>query len=57
MNKIVFYIAVLIGIFLMIVYYKGSSNVISSSGSAIGNLVLFLQGRDKAGTVASYPKG
>jgi hypothetical protein len=57
MNKIVFYIAVLIGIFLMIVYYKGSTSVISSGGSAIGNLVLFLQGRNTKGTVSGYPQG
>lgn len=57
MSKIVFYIAVLIGIFLMIVYYKGSTSVIGTSGSAIGNLILFLQGRDKNGTMANYPKG
>lgn len=57
MSKVVFYIAVLIGIFLVIVYYKGSTSVINSGGSAIGNLVLFLQGRNTQGTVANYPQG
>lgn len=56
MNKAIFYIAVLIGIFLVIVYYKGSTSVISTSGSAIGNLILFLQGRNTKGTVANYPR-
>lgn len=56
MNKIVFYIAVLIGLFLVIVYYKGTTQVISTGGSALGNLVLFLQGRNKSGTVANYPR-
>lgn len=55
MSKAIFYIAVLIGIFLVVVYYKGTSNVISTSGSAIGNLVMFLQGRTTKGTVANYP--
>lgn len=55
MSKIVFYIAVLIGLFLVIVYYKGSTSVIGTSGSAIGNMILFLQGRDKNGTTANYP--
>jgi hypothetical protein len=56
MSKAIFYIAVLIGIFLIIVYYKGSTSVISTSGSAIGNLILFLQGRNTKGTVANYPQ-
>lgn len=56
MQKTIFYIAVLIGIFLVIVYYRGSTSVISSSGSAIGNLVLFLQGRNTKGTISGYPQ-
>jgi hypothetical protein len=56
MSKVVFYIAVLIGIFLVIVYYRGSTAVIGTSGSALGNLVLFLQGRNTQGTVANYPQ-
>lgn len=55
MSKVIFYIAVLIGLFLVIVYYKGTTSVVSSGGSAIGNLVLFLQGRNSKGTVANYP--
>lgn len=56
MSKAVFYIAVLIGIFLIIVYYKGSTSVISTSGSALGNLVMFLQGRDTKGNLSNYPQ-
>lgn len=55
MSKAIFYIAVLIGIFLVIVYYKGSSSVISTSGSALGNLVMFLQGRNSNGQITNYP--
>lgn len=56
MSKIIFYIAVLIGIFLMIVYYKGSTAVIGTSGSAIGNLIMFLQGRNGQGQISNYPQ-
>lgn len=56
MKQAVFYMAVLIGIFLVIVYYKGSTSVISTSGSALGNLVLFLQGRNTQGQITNYPQ-
>lgn len=56
MSKAIFYIAVLIGIFLVIVYYKGSTSVISTSGSALGNLVMFLQGRNSQGNITNYPQ-
>lgn len=56
MSKIVFYIAVLVGIFLIIVYYRGSSAVIGQSGSAIGNLIMFLQGRNANGQITQYPQ-
>jgi hypothetical protein len=56
MKNIIFYIAVLIGIFLVIVYWKGSTAVIGTSGSAIGNLILFLQGRGKDGQITNYPQ-
>lgn len=57
MSKAIFYIAVLIGIFLVIVYYKGSTAVIGTSGSALGNLVMFLQGRNSNGQITNYPQG
>lgn len=56
MSKIAFYIAALIALFLVIVYYRGTTSVISTSGSAIGNMILFLQGRDKGGHTANYPQ-
>lgn len=56
MSKAIYYIAVLIGIFLIVVYYKGSTSVISTSGSAIGNLVMFLQGRNSSGQISNYPQ-
>lgn len=56
MSKIAFYIAALIALFLVVVYYKGSTKVISTSGSAIGDMILFLQGRDTKGNVANYPQ-
>lgn len=57
MSKAIYYIAVLIGIFLIIVYYKGSTSVIGTSGSAIGNLIMFLQGRNSSGQISNYPQG
>lgn len=55
MNKIVFYGAVLIGLFLVVVYYKGTASDINAGGGALGNLVLFLQGRNTSGQTANYP--
>jgi hypothetical protein len=56
MKNAIFYIAVLIGLFLVIVYFKGSTAVINSGGSAISNLVLFLQGRNSNGQITNYPQ-
>jgi hypothetical protein len=56
MNRVIFYAAVLIGLFLVIVYYRGSTAVINSGGSALGRLILFLQGRDANGRITNYPQ-
>lgn len=57
MSRAIYYIAVLIGIFLVVVYYKGTTSVIGSTGSAIGNLIAFLQGRSPGqANVSNYPQ-
>jgi hypothetical protein len=56
MQRAIFYAAVLIGLFLVIVYYRGSTSVINAGGSAIGKLILFLQGRDANGHITNYPQ-
>lgn len=55
MNKIIVFGAVLIGIFLFLVYYKGAGADIGAGSSAIDKLILLFQGRNNHGVVANYP--
>ncbi len=56
MGKIIFYMFVLILVYLLIVYYKGTSSVAGTIGGQLQNIVLYLQGRNSAGKVADYPQ-
>lgn len=53
--KIVFWIAILIGIYLLIAYYRGTSSVLTVFGQFVDQTILFLQGRKSDGTVSNYP--
>lgn len=55
MGKAIYYIAILIGLFLVVVYYKGFSSDVGATGGAVSKLVLFLQGRDTNGNITNYP--
>lgn len=57
MGKSVWYIFVLILVFLLVVYYKGVTSDVSTSGGVLEKIILFLQGRNSSGTVAAYPGG
>jgi hypothetical protein len=52
--KVVFWIAVLIGLYLLVSYYKGTQAIISTGGGIVTKLVLFLQGRTESGKNAGY---
>jgi hypothetical protein len=54
--KVIFWIAVLIGLYLLVSYYKGTQAIMSTGGSFITKMVLFLQGRNEAGSNAGYAK-
>lgn len=55
MSKYIYWIAVLIGLFLVLVYYKGFSSDVGATGGAVSKLVLFLQGRSSTGNITQYP--
>lgn len=55
MMKVGFWIFLLILVYLLISYYKGTTGLINVFGSFFDQTVLFLQGRKADGTVGSYP--
>lgn len=57
MNKFMFYAFILILVYILIVYYKGTGSTVSYMGQFIDRTILFLQGRDQAGNQAGYPVG
>lgn len=58
MNRLFWYMFVLILVLLLVAYYKGTTSVIKTGGQAVGNLAMILQGRNPSnGQFASYPGG
>lgn len=58
MSKVITYGAILIGLFLVVVYYRGASSDAQAGASGIGSIISLLQGRGtNGGSVANYPTG
>lgn len=55
MSKVIFYAAALIGVFLILVYYKGATSDVNAGAHGLGRLILFLQGRNSTGQLSNYP--
>lgn len=55
--KVVFWIFVLILVYLLVSYYKGTVAVGNVFSDFVQKLVLFLQGRDANGNAGSYAQG
>lgn len=55
MQKAIFFGACLIGLFLVVVYYKGASNVLGTGGGILDKTILYLQGRGSNGNITNYP--
>lgn len=56
-GSIVWYIFILIAIFLVVIYYKGSTAVGGTFLQGLQNETLFLQGRNAQGQITNYPTG
>lgn len=56
MNKILFYMFILIMTLVLVAYYKGSSSILQTFGGFVDKTILFLQGRNEAGEFANYPQ-
>jgi len=57
MNKTITLAAFLIGLLLVLAFYVGATNVLSTGGGVLNTLFLTLQGREAQGNFASYPGG
>lgn len=57
MKNWMWYVFLLILVFLVVVYYKGSSSVAGTGGTILDRTILYLQGRNSSGNVAAYPQG
>jgi hypothetical protein len=54
--KVIFWIVTLIGIYLLVSYYKGTVAVAKVASDFFTKTILFLQGRDAQGHVGGYAK-
>lgn len=57
MSKGLFYLAVLTGMLMILAYYVGASNLLSTGGSVAQKLGYTFSGRDAQGHFANYPQG
>lgn len=55
MSKTIFYIAVLVGLIIVVAFYAGSTNLVVAISKALNAILLALQGRTSKGLFASYP--
>lgn len=53
--KIIYWIFILIFVYLLVAYYRGSASVLSVFGDFVDKTILFLQGRDSTGKQTDYP--
>lgn len=56
MGKVTNYIFLLIALLIVVVYYKGTSDVVVNTGASVRRVINTLQGRNDQGEFANYPK-
>lgn len=56
MKQVIFWMFILIVIYLLVAYYKGTVAVGGVFSDFMQKMVLFLQGRDSQGRVSGYAK-
>lgn len=57
MNKGLFYLAVLTGMLMILAYYVGASQLLTTAGNVGQKLGYTFSGRDANGHFAAYPQG
>jgi hypothetical protein len=56
MQKVIWYVFILILVFIIVAYYKGFTQDVQTTGGAVARIILYLQGRNNNGTLANYPR-
>jgi hypothetical protein len=56
MSKLFNYAFILIFLLIVVAYYKGTIEIVTNGGGVVNTIFKTLQGRDKDGNFANYPK-
>lgn len=55
--KVIYWMFILIVIYLLVSYYKGTVDILKVGSDFVTKTILFLQGRDSSGKPSGYAQG